>query len=72
MEAFLERFRERDALRRVDYGHQITGPMMAEVAWEIGYEGDPYATTLAEFEPLSKGLRVNLRAEYDRGAAAAR
>lgn len=71
LDHFGDRFVERDAIKvtRGD-SQRITGQMIAEVAWEIGYEGDPYTSTLGEFEPLAKKMGVDLRSEYNQGAAA--
>ena len=68
---FWDRFAQRDAISFLHGdAERITGPMMAEVAWEIGYEGDPYESTLGEFEALGRKMKVNLRAEYEAGAKA--
>ncbi len=68
---FLTRFRHRDAIRNVTREHEITGPMVEEVMWELGYEREPYPFTgHAECEAWARGLGADPKRAWAEGGRA--
>lgn len=70
-ESFVQVMQYRDAITAIgDDSRKLTGKVVAEVAWELGYEKESYDKLLKPFEALARGMGVNLRKEYEEGAKA--
>lgn len=64
---FIGLFRVRDAFAGRE---TLSKDIIEEVAWELGYEGEPYVN-IARFEGMAAGFGADLRGAHARGAAEA-